>query len=183
MPEIPTTEPLSFRAGDTVKWKRSLSDYPATSWTLKYFLVNSSGQIAITATADGADHLVSLAATDTAGYSAGKYRVQARVESAGGEKYTIETAVDVIEVKPDLSAASTGYDYREHCEIALENIEAVLQNKATADNYSYSLAGRSLSKYSWTELIEARDYYRAELVRLNRKRGRLRPSTRKVHFG
>ncbi len=37
---IPETEPLEFYAGETVKWKRTdLSDYPAPTWTLNYFLL------------------------------------------------------------------------------------------------------------------------------------------------
>jgi len=34
---IPTKEPLTIRAGDTIKWKRSIDDYKASDgWTLKY---------------------------------------------------------------------------------------------------------------------------------------------------
>jgi len=73
MSDIPTTEPLSFRAGDTVKWKKSLGDYPATSWTLKYFLVIQSDQKIITASADGTDHLVTITAAASAGYAVGRY--------------------------------------------------------------------------------------------------------------
>ena len=37
---IPETEPLEFYLGETVKWKRTdLSDYPAPTWTLNYFIL------------------------------------------------------------------------------------------------------------------------------------------------
>jgi len=43
---IPETEPLEFYSGTTVKWKRTdLSDYPAPTWTLNYFLQKSGTKI------------------------------------------------------------------------------------------------------------------------------------------
>ena len=43
---IPETEPLEFYAGETVKFKRTdLSDYPAPTWTLNYFLQKSGTKI------------------------------------------------------------------------------------------------------------------------------------------
>ena len=43
---IPETEPLEFYSGTTVKWKRTdLSDYPAPTWTLNYFLKNQAQRL------------------------------------------------------------------------------------------------------------------------------------------
>jgi hypothetical protein len=52
---VPTTEPASVVAGDTLTWKRTLADYPAGTWTLKYRLINSAGKFDITATAERTD--------------------------------------------------------------------------------------------------------------------------------
>ena len=181
MPDIPTIEPLSFCAGDKVQWKKSFSDYPASdSYELKYYLVKSNNQITVTAAADGDDHLVTITAADSANYAAGRYFYQARIEKGTDEKYTVGEGV--IEIKPNLSAQSSGYEWREHCEQALANIEAILLNKGTHDNFSYSIAGRSLSKYSWSELKEMRDYYKAELVRFDRKHGLKRKQKIQVQF-
>ena len=177
---IPSREPLSFRAADTISWKKSFPDYPASeSFVLKYYLVKSGKQIVITAEASGDDHLVTIAATDSEAYEAGRYFYQARIE-----KDTVKHTVGegIIEVKASLAAATTGLEWREHCEQALFNIEAVLLSKASADNYSYSIAGRSLSKYSWTELREMRGYYRNELRAFNRKYGLSQPSKIGVQF-
>jgi hypothetical protein len=180
MVDIPSYEPRSFRAGDTVTWEKSFSDYPASeSYVLKYYLVKSGNQIVLTSEPSGDDHLVTIAAADSVEYEAGRYFYQARIEKAA-EIFTVGEGV--IEVKVSLAGATTGFEWREHCEQALENIEAVLLNKATADNYSYSIAGRSLSKYSWTELREMRGYYRNELRAFNRKHGRARPSKIGVQF-
>ena len=67
---IPTSEPESLVAGDTVTWQKTLSDYPASDgWVLSYRLINAAGNIDITSSASGDDHLVSVAATATAGWS------------------------------------------------------------------------------------------------------------------
>ena len=74
--EIPSKEPEQFRAGDTIKWKRSLSDYKAgESWVLKYAFRGTPGVIDITSSASGDDHLVNEVAATTAAYSPGIYDV------------------------------------------------------------------------------------------------------------
>ena len=71
--EISLFEPRSFTAGDTVVWKRSLSDYPATaSWVLSYTF-NGPDKYAATAAASGDDFLVTLLAATTAVYLPGYY--------------------------------------------------------------------------------------------------------------
>jgi hypothetical protein len=61
-----------------------------------------------------------------------------------------------------------------------------LQGKADADVSSYSIAGRSLTKLSFQELLDARDHYRREVVRHNNKelvkRGKKSGSTIQVRF-
>ena len=71
--DIPTKEPTEFTAGDSVKWTRTLGDYPASTYTLKYSLRGTAGTFDITATADGDDYSVSLPAPTTSTYSAGYY--------------------------------------------------------------------------------------------------------------
>src|SRR5574340_367386 len=70
----PTNEPSALRAGDTWSWRREdLGDYPASSWTLKYYFRNSSAKFDATATADGDDFEVTVAKATTAGYTVGWY--------------------------------------------------------------------------------------------------------------
>ena len=44
----------------------------------------------------------------------------------------------------------------------MDNIEAVLENRATQDQMSYSIAGRSLSRMSVDDLLTFRDRYKTE---------------------
>ena len=85
---------------------------------------------------------------------------------------------------PDLDNAGT--DLRSHAALMVSKIESILVGKADSDVSSYSIAGRSLSKMSFQELIEARDYYRAEYQKEksaeDAKNGRKGVSTIQVRF-
>lgn len=77
-------------------------------------------------------------------------------------------------------------DPRIHAEIMIDKIESILEGKADSDVSSYSIAGRSLNKLSFDELMTARDRYKGELVRHENKelvkRGKSNGSTIKVRF-
>lgn len=164
--DILTDIPTEIRAGDTLSFTRTLSDYPASAgWSLSYVLINASGKITLSSTPDADVHSFTVAAGDTASYSPGDYKFVSFII-----KNTTRHTVDQgsVTILPDL-ISETVMDGRSHAEICLANIETVLAGKATADNYSYSIAGRSLSKYSWEELIAARNYYRVEVGKEKRK--------------
>lgn len=162
MTDIPTNEPMSVTAGDTVTWKRSLSDYLASAgWVLSYTLVNSAGKITITSTADGDDHLVSVLAATTAAWTAGEYSWQAYV-TKGAERYQVDYGA--LEILPDF-AQQTTHDGRSHVKTVLDSIEAVIEGRATKDQESYSINGRSLARTSVEQLLVFRDRYKAEYAR------------------
>ena len=186
---IPTNEPKEFRAGDLLTWTREdLTDYPASSWTLKYYLVKSGKQILITATADGDIFLVSVAPATTAVYEAGIYKWLARVSTGSGatlEEYTIEEGT--IEVLPNLGAVLTGgLDTHSHAKKMLDALELMLQGKAPYDVLQYTINGRSLQKLLPKELEEWRNHYKAEyqneLSKEDMKAGRSPHNTVRVKF-
>ena len=47
----------------------------------------------------------------------------------------------------------------------VDKIESILQGKADADVSSYSINGRSLTKMSFQDLNDARDFYRKEYAK------------------
>lgn len=125
---IPTSEPETLRVGDTWEWTRALADFPASTWTLHYVLINSSSKISIQASADGDVHAVSVAAATTVAYTAARYDWEAYVTD-GTDRYTVlKGAVDVL---PDLSSVAS-YDARSHARTMLDAIEAELESRATA---------------------------------------------------
>lgn len=162
-----TSLPLTFVAGDYLNLKESYSDYPASeNWAITYTLVNASAIIEITSTASDDDHLMQVAIATTADWESGVYDWQKRV-SNGTVTYTLD--IGQITIKPSFTAQSTSYDNRSHVKKTLDALESVILGKASKDQLSYSIAGRSISRMSPNELLEWRDKYkaeyRAELVR------------------
>ena len=155
---IPENEPEFFIAGDTVKWRKSLPEYrPADGWTLRYDFVKDGDKQSVTAT-DGGDgsHLVTISASQSADFTPGIYHWQATV-SDGTDRYTVATGR--IEVKPDFVAVQNGYDARSHVRKVLDALEATILGKASKDQMSYTIAGRSLARMSPGELLKWKNHY------------------------
>lgn len=159
MTTVPETEPRAIRAGDTLVFRRSFEHYPAPTWTLTYTLVNGSARYTFAATADGADHLVSVAMATTAQWAAGAYDWVATVTD-GTSRF--EVSRGRITVRPDIGEA---VDLRSHARKALDAIEAVLESRASKDQESFEIAGRKLTRTPVAELIRLRSYYQAEVSR------------------
>lgn len=162
---IPSVEPTTLTAGDTVKWTRSLADYSAAdSWVLKYRLINAAETIDITATASGADHLVSVAASTTDAWVAGDYTWQAYVEKAG-ERYTVGTGT--LKIKPDLAAAAAGVDTRTTAAKMVADLEAASLDYATNGQggvQRYTIGGREMWFEQAADFTERLEYWRGRLA-------------------
>lgn len=157
---VPGQVPDSLIAGDTWAWTRDLSDYPAGTWTLTYYFENKDGTFNVVAAASGITHSVSIAATITSGYAAGRYRWRARATN-GGNAYTVENGfVDVI-FDP---AAAGKRDVRSHARRVLEAIEATIEGRASNDQLAMTINGRSISRTPIAELLVARDKYKGEVA-------------------
>ena len=61
--------------------------------------------------------------------------------------------------------ANTNADLRSHAKKVLDAIEAVIENRATVDQSSFSIAGRSLSRMSIDELLTLKNRYKAEYLK------------------
>ena len=161
--DIPEKEPVTIYKGETVVWNRKdLTDYPvgsyAMSWTAR---LESNGGTSFSATVTEVDdyYKFTLDNSNTGGYTTGDYFWVLKVtQSSDSEELIIDTGK--ITVK-DNYFGSTG-DTRSHAKIMLDKIESILEGRADADVSSYSIQGRSLSKISINELLQWRDYYKAE---------------------
>jgi len=167
---IPTTEPTYFYAKHTLQWTKELSDYPASFWTLKYYFVHTSSanNFSITASASGNTHVV-LVSASSSNYTAGTYRWYAEVTltATPTEKYVVDWLTGECEVKADPSGASVVRTLT-HAQTCLTNIKSVLEGTASTDAQSYSIGGRSLSRYSTKELLDLKSYYEAEVAKEQR---------------
>lgn len=162
MTTTPTTEPTSITAGDTLTWQKSLADYPAPTWVLKYRLVNAAGKIDITAAASGSDHLVSVSASTCAGYAAGHYTWTAWVETAT-ERATVGSGT--INVLPNL-AVQTAFDARSDAAIIVDQLMAAYKTyTASQGNVAeYEIAGRRMKYRSSAEILDQINHWKAVLA-------------------
>lgn len=178
--QIPDQLPAEIRAGDTLQFTRSHADYPAgAGWVLAFKLVPQSGSpISFTGSASGNDFAVTVAASTTAGWPAGRYTW---VETATLSGVRVTLGSGEVLVLPDLAAMADSYDGRSFARKMLEAIEAALVNAATAsqlDLIDVTFAGRG-QKRDRAALIEARDRYRREVLREERAAG-IRPGRGRV---
>lgn len=156
---IPSIEPVSLIAGDTVAWTKDISDYPAGTWTLKYYLRGPANQT-ITATQSGTSstHAVSVTAATTAGWASGLYQWQAVVTS-GAERHSVGSGEITVKENP-ISALT--FETRSINKQILDALEATQLALAGRKEKSYSIeaAGRTHNFYSHEELILAIEKFR-----------------------
>lgn len=151
--------PSELTVGDTWSFTLSIPDYERPTWTATLYLQNESGNISVSSSGAGPDHVFSVAAATTAAYTAGKYRWRVRV-SDGTTKVTVDEGW--ITVNPD-PGASGSRDLRTWAQRTLEAIEATLEGRATTDQLSMQIRDRSIARTPVPELVAWRDQLRNEV--------------------
>lgn len=161
MADIPTTEPLQIRAGASIEWRRNdLSDYPASEWTLKYYLKNASNHIEISGTAVGDYHSITISAATSAGYTAGVYTWVAYAEKGSGQNIERhQVSEGAMEIFPSY-ANTTAFDGRSHVKTVLDAIEAAIEGRASRTDLSYTINGRTIQHMNPEELIKWDSHYK-----------------------
>ncbi|MNV44052.1 hypothetical protein D3C71_1357960 [compost metagenome] len=160
------TEPISIIPGDTVKWTRTLADYPASAgWALSYELLNAMHRYEIPTTSDGKAFRVVVSAQTTHSYAPGSYDWRARVTNAE-EVYTVRTGR--LTVAPAFGAVG---DVRSHARRTLDAIEALLEGRATSATAEYEINGRRLKYIPLNELHAMRTKYQREVAAEEGKSG------------
>ena len=184
----PATEPDSFTVGDYVQWKRTdfVTDYPTAQHSAQYIAREHQGgsaEFTVSATEISDGYLFTIDSATSATYTAGKYHWQIEItQTSSGNRIVLDEGDFNIIVDLDDNQA----DPRIFAEKMIAKIESLLLGKADSDVSSYSIAGRSLTKLSFQELIDARDFYRAEVLQHEAKelskRGKTGSATIKVRF-
>ncbi len=150
-------------AGDTLDFTTVTADYPASDgWVLVYKLIpRTAGTVyTLTSTADGDDHRIQATAATTAAWTAGTYS-WAAYATLGTESYTLETGVT--QVLPNPRTATT-LDTRTSAAVALDNVVATLQGRATSAVLEYEIAGRRLKYLSPADLIKLKSHLEREVA-------------------
>jgi len=161
--------PNPIEAGNTIAWERtySASDFPAADWTAKCHLklIGSSAVTTITATESGETFTFTITAAVSAALTVGDYEwveVVEKGEGASIERY--EQYRGTTTVRRFLGTSGT-VDSRSTVRVIFEAIEAVLQGRASQDQQSYSIAGRSLERTPIADLLKLRQFYASEVAR------------------
>ena len=159
--------PETIVIGDYLLWKRTdlVDDYPLADYSMEYVARITGGgstEIKVAATEQNGTYVFEVDSATSATYVAGFYHWQLEVtQTSTGNRVAIErgtfTAIEDLDIN--------GADPRTHAEIMIAKIESILQGKADADVASYSINGRSLTKMSFDDLINARDFYRKEYAK------------------
>jgi len=184
----PEGEPTQIVVGDFIQWKKVniAEDYPTATHSAEYvarITGGGSNEIKLAATETDGYYLFTVDSTTSADFAVGCYHWQLEItETASGNRIVVERGE--FEAIPDLDVNQS--DPRTHADIMLAKIETILEGKADSDVGSYSIAGRSLTKMSFDELMVARDRYKREVLQHQReeliKRGKASANTVKVRF-
>lgn len=151
--------PKTLHIGDSISVTAILSSYPASSgWSVKLVVTDGTNRYQINSVADGDNHTLAANSATTGAWVAGSYKWVALAIDPD-ERFKVSSGD--IEVKPDI--LTTAIDYRTHAEKVLTALEAVIEGKATSDDYATSIRGKSLTRYSPEELTRWRNIYRSEV--------------------
>jgi len=185
---FPTEVPDELQLGDFWSWKKDnlASDYPTADYTLSYEFNLIDGATAsnftLTATESNDEYIIST--SDTGSYTKGEYNWVSYITRTS-DSARVKIAEGYIEIQDNY--ATTSASVRSHAKIVLDAVKAVIENRATMDQSSMSIAGRSLSRMSISELYELKDRaqrdYNAEVKKAAIKNGKSSKTTILTKFG
>lgn len=172
---IPTCEPTQIRAGDALQFARSFSDYPPSDWTLKYYLRGYGlDKIDITGSTSGSEFLVSVAAATTSTWRAGVYDIVGVVVSATERNQIYAGRVEVL---PDFAQAENNFDTRSQARRTLDNINAVLESRASSTILNSTIEGTIFERLNHEQLLTLKDRYEVIVANEERAAGIRRSKT------
>ena len=149
-PAIPTTEPLSFSAGDTVKWTKSLNDYSVNDgWVLSYAFrgEKGDGRQDVTGTIDGDKYSMLITAQDSGLMRPGLWVWNSYV-TLGSERYKVGQGSTIVE--PNLAVTNFATDLRSSKKIAYDNAREAMETFAKAK--MVILNGRTYTSRDYSDL-------------------------------
>lgn len=157
--------PANITVGLSFKFEADICDYPAPTWIAALHL-RGPASIDLTATADGTKQLFQASTTTTATWTAGTYWAVLRVTNGS---QLLEVGKSEINILPDLTLASVGYDGRTQNEIAYAAIQAVIAKRATQDQERYRINNRELWRTPMADLLKLLSFYRVAVQREKNK--------------
>lgn len=178
-PIVPTIEPTSFAAGETVSWTRVAGDFPVSEgYTLKAYFAGPS-VFTVEATVDGDGYLFEILPATTSGKTPGTYLWRIYAEKGEGatlERYLVADGTVVLD--PDFTTAVAG-THTAFAETMVAAIRARMEGRLEADLESYGLAGRQAQMIPYERLHIELGIWNGKLYRAQNPGKR---PTREVRF-
>ena len=159
--EIPSVEPTVLQAGDSWQWNRTYVDYPASVWTLTYYLYGTTVVDAdgFAASADGDEHQVRTLPDYSTAFAGGEYTLVG-VISNGTDRFTIfEDALELI-ADPAVLAQSA---QKTHAETCYDLLVALIEGRIPKDQESFQINGRAVNRIPIAEALKLRGYYAGQI--------------------
>ena len=167
---MPIAIPRNITAGDTLVWIDILSNYPNSIHTLTYAIAGASG-LNLTAINLGADYQTSITGVQSVALAAGAYNFQAFVTKIADSTRTNIGSGNIV-VNPNLAAIATPYDGRTFAEQTLQAIQTTITAKLTNGAVMrYKIFDREVWNYSFKELTDLENYYKARVLKEQVARG------------
>lgn len=169
MPPVVYDEPSQFTIGDTLSFRKILADYPPSEgWSLSYSLriLETGSALDISASVDGQEYVINVTRQTTDDWDAGTYAIQGFVDN-GSSRFQVYDGF--IEALPNLSAIATAVDLRSHARKVLDNIEAVLEGRATHDVLESHIGDTTFRRLTPGQLMDMRNKYLVELDKEERR--------------
>lgn len=161
-----TKEPNELQLGDFWAWKRTdlAVDYPTAQYSLSYEfnLIEGATVSNFTLTATESNNEYVIESANTTSYTKGEYNWIAYI-TRSSDSVRVKIGEGYTEIQDNY--ATTTASVRSHAKKVLDAIEAVIENRATMDQSSMSIAGRSLSRLTVDELMTFRDRYKVEYLK------------------
>jgi hypothetical protein len=167
--QIPTSVPEWLYSGDTLQFTTSLTNYPhSDGWSLAYYFVSVDAigkNFSVNATPSTAFYSVSY---PTNNVEFGIYNWCAKV-SLNGVVSTVDNGQ--IEILPSLTQ---GGDIRSQAKRTLDNINAVIEGRASSTILESIVEGTRLGRIPHKDLLELQQIYQVkvrneEIKRLNQQ--------------
>lgn len=171
--------PDKLSAGLTLKVLRSYNDYHADAgWVVTFYFAGPTASFSEICTASGQDHLLTIAAADSANLAVDTYRWQA-IAALAGENVLMEQGQ--LQVTPNFAAIGTAAsDQRSANQIMLEALQGAFAKTATAGMLEFEVRTgttlRRIKYLSQAELLTTINRYQflvnKELNELKRSQGK-----------
>jgi hypothetical protein len=150
-------DPVTIIKGSYIAWRRAITLDPLL-YSLKYtFIPKIAGTSrVVTGAAAGAYWAFFVLGSTSNAWAEGAYNFDVSIVRLSDNEASVIASGGV-----NVFAAAS--DRRSHAEIMVAKIESIMSGKADSDVESYTIAGRSISKMSPSDLMKWRDYYKGEI--------------------